>query len=249
MMMQLAVVSDIHGNLVALEAVVAALAAEGVTEVVCLGDVAVFGPQPMQTLARLRQLDWPVVMGNTDAWLLEPKPHPKRDENSQRITEIDMWAAEQLTAEDKATIVTFQPVIERPLGEGMTLLAYHGSPRSYNDVIRATTPDEELAGFFEGYQVTVMAGGHTHTPLVRRWASSFVLNPGSVGLPWQEVASGESINPAWAEYALLGWENGSLAISLRRVPYDFNALIQVVRDSGMPHLEWWLRDWRPGSLP
>lgn len=244
--MQLAVLSDIHGNLVALEAVLVALTAEGVTEVVCLGDVVVFGPQPRQTLARLRELGWPVVMGNTDGWLLDPKPHARRDEDSERITEIDFWAAEQLTAEEKAYIGTFRPVIERPLGEGATLLAYHGSPRSYHDLIRATTPDEELAGFFEGYQATVMAGGHTHTPLLRRWGSSFILNPGSVGLPWQETAPGKTINPGWAEYALLGWESGSLEISLRRVSYDLNELIQAARTSGMPHLEWWLRDWRPG---
>jgi predicted phosphodiesterase len=243
--MQLAIVSDIHGNLVALEALVAALAAEGITQVICLGDVVAFGPQPRQTLARLRQLDWPVVMGNTDAWLLEPKPHPKRDEDSERVTEIEMWSAEQLAAEDKAYIGTFRPVIERPLGNQATLLAFHGSPRSYHDVIKATTPDEELAPFFEGYQATLLAGGHTHTPLLRRWRSSYILNPGSVGLPWHEVAPGEIINPAWAEYVLLGWQDGSLEISLRRVPYDVKELIRVAKASRLPHLDWWLRDWRP----
>jgi diadenosine tetraphosphatase ApaH/serine/threonine PP2A family protein phosphatase len=150
-----------------------------------------------------------------------------------------------LAAEDKAYITTFRPLIERPLGDQATLLAFHGSPRSYHHVIRATTPDEELAPFFEGYQATLLAGGHTHTPLLRRWRSSYILNPGSVGLPWHEVAPGEVVNPAWAEYALLDWQNGSLEISLRRVPYDVKELIRVAKVSGLPHLDWWLRDWRP----
>ncbi|NIW96181.1 MAG: hypothetical protein GWN20_25895, partial [Phycisphaerae bacterium] len=82
--MRLAIISDIHGNLIALEAVLAVLAQEEIDQMVCLGDVAATGPQPHETIARLRELNCPVVMGNTDDWLLNPHPHPVRDENSHR---------------------------------------------------------------------------------------------------------------------------------------------------------------------
>ncbi|HEX5442031.1 MAG TPA: metallophosphoesterase family protein, partial [Ktedonobacterales bacterium] len=73
-MRKIAIIADIHGNLPALEAVLAAVAAEGVERIVCLGDVATLGPQPREVIARLRTLGCPVVMGNTDAILLAPQP-------------------------------------------------------------------------------------------------------------------------------------------------------------------------------
>lgn len=244
--MKVAILADVHGNLVGLEAVVGGIAAEGVDGVVCLGDVAAFGPQPRQVLARLRELGWPVVMGNTDAWLLDPRPHPVRNEDSWRVTEVEMWAAGQLTAEDRGYIGTFRPTVEVSLGGGARLLAFHGSPRSYHDVIRATTPDEELAGFLGGYGAMIYSGGHTHVQLVRRLGASFFVNPGSVGLPWQEIGPGRTVNPGWAEYAVVEWEDGRLDISLRRVPYELNRLIEAVRATDMPLQEWWLKDWVEG---
>ena len=70
--MKLAILSDIHGNLTAFEAVLAELEREQITHIVCLGDVAVMGSQPARVIDRLNDLRIPVVMGNTDAWLLEP---------------------------------------------------------------------------------------------------------------------------------------------------------------------------------
>lgn len=70
--MRIAVIADLHGNLVALEAVLAALADERTDGIVCLGDVAATGPQPRETVERLRAVGCPVVMGNADAWLLDP---------------------------------------------------------------------------------------------------------------------------------------------------------------------------------
>ena len=71
--MKLAIFSDIHGHLVALEAVLADVAREGCEQMVCLGDVAANGPQPREVIARLRELNIPIVQGNTDEWLLNPQ--------------------------------------------------------------------------------------------------------------------------------------------------------------------------------
>ncbi|MBI3286567.1 MAG: metallophosphoesterase family protein [Chloroflexi bacterium] len=72
--MRVAIFSDIHGNLVALEAILAEIERERVDQMICLGDVAATGPQPAETLHRLRELNCPVVMGNTDARFLNPQP-------------------------------------------------------------------------------------------------------------------------------------------------------------------------------
>lgn len=246
--MRIAIISDIHGNLPALEAVLADLGQADVDQVICLGDVAVFGPQPQEVIARLRELNCAAVMGNTDAWALEPRPHGMRDENTRRVYEIELWGARQLTSAGLDYLRTFQPTVEMSLGGGgERLLAYHGSPRSSVEVIVATTPDEELAGMLSGSRATVMAGGHTHQQMLRRYNEAALINPGSVGLPYERVtATGQVRHPPRAEYALAGWEDGVLSVDFRRVPFDVDLLIQTALESGMPHAGWWIQGWSRG---
>ncbi|GAB4448411.1 MAG: metallophosphoesterase family protein [Anaerolineae bacterium] len=241
--MRVALIADIHGNLPALEAALAEIAAERVDEVVCLGDVAAFGPQPRAVLARLRTLNGPVVMGNTDAWLLDPQPHPYRDEDTARVYEVERWCAAQLEPADLDYVRTFRPTVTVPLGDDDTLLCYHGSPRSNMDSIFAATPDDALAPMLAGHRATALAGGHTHTPMVRRYRASLLVNPGSVGLPFTDTVRGEARNPAWAEYALLTRTPGRLDAALRRVSYPVDAIIDAAFASGMPHVEWWTKGW------
>ncbi|HEU5440176.1 MAG TPA: metallophosphoesterase family protein [Ktedonobacterales bacterium] len=243
--MRTAIIADMHGNLVALDAVLAEIRAEGVEQVVCLGDVAATGPQPAQVLARLRELGCPQVMGNADAFLLEPTVTADAQDQQRKIEEIDVWCAGQLSEEDRAFLAGFKPTVSVPLGEGTTLLAYHGSPRSYVEVITAETPDATLAEMFAGHQAQVFAGGHTHVQMLRRHRDTLVVNPGSVGLPMDAVPPAEGImNAVWAEYAVVTVEGGRLEVSLRRTPFDGGALLRAADESGMPHATWWKADWR-----
>lgn len=241
--MRVAILADIHGNLTAFDAVLQALAQEHVDQMVCLGDVAIFGPQPQATLQRLQTLGCPVVMGNTDAWALAPTPHPWRNEETPRFNDIELWGAQQLTAAALTFIRTFQPTVALDLGE-TTLLCYHGSPRSYHDPIVATTTDIELAPLLGDTTAHLLAGGHTHQPYVRRYRNQWLLNPGSVGLPFEHLPDGAVRNPPWAEYALVTQSAQQSSIELRQVPYDLDALIAAVHNSAMPHADWWLGDWR-----
>src|SRR5258708_31692588 len=93
--MRVALISDIHGNCVALEAVLADIERAGVDQVVCLGDVAATGPQPHAVIERLRATGCPVVMGNADVWLLNPQLSETEDEATRQIEEIDLWCAAQ----------------------------------------------------------------------------------------------------------------------------------------------------------
>ena len=77
-MVRLALISDIHGNLPAFDAVLAHISGRNISQIVCLGDVMASGPQPREALARLKALACPVVMGNTDAWMLTPPLTPFR---------------------------------------------------------------------------------------------------------------------------------------------------------------------------
>ncbi len=242
--MRIALLADIHGNLVALETVLHEVAQDSVDQIICLGDVGALGPQPHEVIDRLRHLHCSVILGNTDTWLLSPQGAKTSD--SATLRTITSWCAEQLTPEDRSYLHTFSPLLELPLDEGRTLLCYHGSPRSFDDVIAATTPDAVVKQMLAGFAATVMVGGHTHIQMIRRYEDAYLVNVGSVGLPGVNAGSPElpdNQHVHWAEYGVLSSESGRLSIELRRIPLDMAAVLQAGTHSGMPHIEWWLQKW------
>ncbi len=242
--MKLALISDIHGNLFALNAALNAIQNQNIDQIICLGDIAAFGPQPRQVIARLQEINCPIIMGNTDEWLLNPKPHPIRDDDSPKITAVDMWVANQLTTADKSFIQTFQPTIRQQLNERISLLCFHGSPRSNTELIHATTAEDKLTEALNGETATIMAGGHTHTQLIRRHQQSYIINPGSIGLPYEYKTDSTDVRtPPWAEYAIITVEKDKLNITLNHIRYDIRPLIKVAHQSRMPYADWWTQDW------
>jgi predicted phosphodiesterase len=246
-MPKVAILADIHGNLPALEAVLTEIAAEGIERIVCLGDVATLGPQPHEAIARLRGLGCPVVMGNTDADLLALQ----RDKNTTGSNwgnddfDFDQWCAARLTDDDVAYLQTFQPTISVSLGDGMTLLCYHGSPRSYDERITAETTDDALHEMLAETPAQLYVGGHTHQQLLRRYRDAVVLNPGTVGFAKDAIPPAALVsNPSWAEYASIASDGGQLEVSLRRVRFDLNALFAAQDATGIPRIYWRKGDWR-----
>ena len=242
----IALIAEIHGNLAALDAVLDALRAEPPDQIVCLGDVAATGPQPREVWRRMQGLGCPVVMGNADAQLLHvPLPATEADEDARRITDIDRWCAAQLDDADRAFLASFQPIVEISLGEERRPLCCHGSPRSYDDVIVATTSDNELDGMIAGSDATIIAGGHTHVRMLRAYRGREIVNLGSVGLAYQFFPDGGVHVPPWAEFALLSQaDTVAVSVDFRRVPYDRDATVRAMIEREMPHAAWWAADWR-----
>lgn len=244
--MRVGLISDVHGNRIALDAVLAELEREGVDEIVCLGDVVV-GPQPAETLARIRELGCPVVMGNWDAAFLGDMPEPK-DEVGKKLVEIGEWWAKSLSSADRDFMQSFAPIYELEL-DGRRVVFFHGSPHSYDDWIFSTTPDEELRAMFDGFDVPVLVGGHTHLQMIRRFDESVIVNPGSVGLPFREWWPRPVRISPWAEYGILSGTDGRLSLDLRRTGFDVDAFLALSLESGMPHAQWWADCWdRDGSV-
>jgi putative phosphoesterase len=239
--MRLGIISDIHGNLLALEAVLAELELETPDRLICLGDV-VAGPRAHDALARVRELECPVIMGNWDAWSVDGMPEPSSTVE-KRLYDLGAFWARDLDEDDREFIRTFVPRIELEL-DGTHLLCFHGSPRSYDHWIVATTPDAEVRDMLDGLGAPVLVGGHTHLQMLRRYEDSVFVNPGSVGMPF-ELWSPEAVQIApRAEYALVSVADGALAIDLRRTRYDVEAHLRAGLDSGMPHAEWWAASWQ-----
>jgi predicted phosphodiesterase len=237
--MRIAVLSDIHGNGVALDAALADLERHPADLAICLGDAIQGGPEPDRVARRLRDLKWPVVMGNADAWLLTGRETGTETADAERyakMLEVRDWSLGRLGTEDRAFIANFAPTVTLPLEGGRALLGFHGSPASFDDLILPSTPEEEFERLLAPHAASVLTGGHVHLQFVRHLGRTFHFNPGSVGLAYRhdQDRSRPRLDP-WAEYAVLDSQDERLALEFRRVPYGVEALVASFRDSGRPH--------------
>ena len=96
---------------------------------------------------------------------------------------------------------------------------------------------------FAGAEAAVLVGGHTHLQMLRRFGPSVIVNPGSVGQPFSQWWPREIRVGHWAEYGVIDAGDERLTVDLRRVPYDVEALLGLLRESGMPHANWWIDSW------
>jgi predicted phosphodiesterase len=218
--MRVAALYDIHGNLPALEAVLAELDTLACDRIVAGGDMAL-GPCPAEVLEALERrgdrISW--VRGNCDrdmATVLHREPRPEHAwEDRLR------WAAEQLTAEQRERLGSLPLSLSLEIdGLGRTLF-FHATPRSDDEIVTRLSPDTRFAGSLAGVSERVLVSGHSHVQfdravLGRRW-----INAGSVGMPYQGRPG--------AFWALLGPE-----VELRSTPYDFELASEQIGASGFP---------------
>lgn len=240
--MRIALISDIHGNNIALDAILADIATQEVDQIICLGDVASLGPEPQQVLARLRALNCPCLMGNHDEDLIRPELAPAP---GTRLGDLTAWCTEQLTEEDLAFLQSFQKILKISLEEGKTMLCCHATPRSNNEFLLATTPHEEIDAMLAGHKADVIAFGHNHTQIMRLHYKTILVSCGSVGYPiiqpWPpgQLASLHS----WSEYAIVDSRGERISVELYRIPVDINAIKEAVHNSTMPDIGTFLEMW------
>jgi predicted phosphodiesterase len=242
-MTRIALISDIHSNVVALRAVLSDIRRNGVDQIVCLGDVVNLGPQPNEVIEILAESGCPCIMGNHDEFMLNPELVHSYAKSPQVIESVD-WCRSRLSREDLEFIRTFEREREIPLGETATLYVFHGSPRSNVEDILATTPADTLDDMLAGATATVMAGGHTHIQMLRQHHGSLLVNPGSVGLAFKDyVGGGQPRILSHAEYAIVEEVGGTLEIGLRRVSLDRNKLVAAQTQSTHPLREFLIKQY------
>jgi putative phosphoesterase len=208
--MDVAVISDIHSNLVALEAVLDDM--PPVDAYVCAGDVVGYGPWPAECLETVRELDAPTVMGNHDRAVATDSAFAF---NSMAKAGVD-YAREHLS--DEQTDWLYDLPIERRECDGRVKLV-HGHP---DDPDRYTYPAMFNRDMLGNEDVLVM--GHTHVQAAKEYDEGIVMNPGSVGQP-------RDGDPR-AAYAVLDLD--AMTVEERRVEYDIDAVESAVADAGLP---------------
>lgn len=238
--MRIGLISDIHGNFTALEAILSDMNRQPVDSLICLGDIATIGPEPKQVFKKLMSLDCTFIMGNHDSALLDTSRILDYQIAPNLISTVE-WCAQQLDQHEMDFLHSFKPTAEVSLDGQLSLLFFHGSPLSNTRQILATTPAEELDKIFNEHAADVFIGGHTHIQMVRQHNGKLILNPGSVGTPFRSAYK-PGTSPVllpWAEYAVLNSENGSLSVDMRRVPYNTAHFKETVKQSRMPLPELW----------
>ncbi len=249
--MRLAVLSDIHGNLPALQAVLADMECCGDFDMTwCLGDLAALGGQPrecVQALLALRDRwgedKFKLIGGNTDRYLVTgarlPFARAKDDTEfaayrAQVLSSsaIFAWNLSQLNWQEYELLrdILGHETKLTVAGYG-TVIGVHAIPGDDESVaLRPDSPQEEAADALLDRQGRLALCGHTHHAMDRGVGSWRVVNPGSVGLSFG--------NPGRAEWAILEWQDGDLSVDLRRVPYDVEATLQAWAELGYPELDW-----------
>ncbi|MFD4632652.1 metallophosphoesterase family protein [Streptomyces sp. NPDC058284] len=225
MLNRIAVLSDIHGVLPALEAVLAEPDVRAADRIVLTGDIAA-GPQPVQVLDALVGLGdravW--ISGNADRELLEHR----RGERDTFPDPIAPWAAEQLRPDHLALLAALPPSARLRLDGLGDVLFCHATPRDDEEIVLVDSPLERWQEVLGGVDpdVRTVVCGHTHMPFVRLAHGRTVVNPGSVGMPYGSPG---------AHWALLG-----PGIDLRTTHYDIEAAVtDVTRDSDYPEITAW----------
>ncbi len=231
--MRIAILSDIHGNIVALEAALKHLAQHGNADrIVITGDMFVFGPAPTEVLAALQQLpNVCFLRGNTDRYLLEKTYAARASSDSwqDQLLFSFCWTAERLGDEGRRFIEALASfrVIEE---EGRRLLAVHGSPRSDEEGLTSATTAKDLQEMSLDPAVVAIVGGHTHIPLNRIINEVQVVNAGSGGLPFDGIP--QACYAVISNLAARG--NKPPQVELARVAYDVEKVVKQLYTVQIP---------------
>jgi len=225
--MRIAILSDIHGNQVALEAVLQDIDHQpDISQIIIAGDLCLNGPRPREVLSIVQQLGCPVIQGNVDADVAGQNEQ-KRVKKQDTIG----WTREQI-GQDGINYLASLPFYHLVVNtQGTDLLVVHANPLNQEDAIYSTTPDSQLEVFLGNLAPTIgaLAFGHYHVAYQRRWRDLLLVDVGSCGLPRDKDKR--------ASYAILSWEEHTWQAEHRRVPYDVSATTKQLKQCGIPHFE------------
>ncbi|MEO7202081.1 MAG: metallophosphoesterase family protein [Candidatus Tumulicola sp.] len=220
--MRIAIISDIHGNLVGLDACLADLLAQGGADaIVAAGDLCLDGPKPKKVLQRLAEVGARCIRGNTDRYIAAGD----LDEASAIQDSQVAWTRGEL-GEKWLTWLRELPFALRIGDEGNQLLIVHANPKTDDEHLWPDADEATLERLIGDEPATAIAFGHLHVPYVRMWRGKLLINVASAGLP----KDGDSR----ACYAIVTERDGGWQVKHRRVSFDVKKVATQLADCGIP---------------
>jgi predicted phosphodiesterase len=222
---RIAILSDIHGNALALDACLDDLASRGGADaIVAAGDLCLDGPKPKRVLKRLREIGARCLRGNTDRMVGEGNS-AELDPEDARCVE---WTRAQIGGEWTRWLAELPHTLAFGDGED-GLLICHANPHSDDEHVWPDAYDDTLERLFDGVPQRTIAFGHLHLAYVRVWRGRTLVNVASAGLPKDGDPN--------AHYAILTQRSGGWEVQSRRVPFDVAKVARQLRKSGIPDVE------------
>jgi predicted phosphodiesterase len=225
--LRLAVVSDSHGTLTALEAVVADLRAQAVDEILLGGDLVQGGRQPAETLDLIAALGWPAVLGNADLAVLEVaagQPLSAGEAFDEALIRGLRWTADRLSPAQLDRLRALPRQLRRPI-EGGDFVLVHATPWSVEDVVLPDAPAEVAERMLAAAGARVLAYGHIHTAYRRSVGAGLLASVGAVA-----GSNDRDRRPAYTIFTL----GREVDVEVRRVEYDGAAEVAALRASDFP---------------
>jgi putative phosphoesterase len=224
-----AVITDIHGNLPALQAALARIEELGIESVFCGGDLVGYGPHPNEVCALIAERGIPTIYGNYDFAIARDL----EDCGCAYVTAHDRELGQRSvdwtlahTSQDSKDFMRGLPFdLHFPVGN-VDVHLVHGSPRKVNEYLFEDKPASLYKRLAAAESDPVLVFGHTHKPWVREYGGVLFVNCGSIGKP-------KDGDPRGA-FAILTPAAGSVAVGIERIEYDADAVAAEVREAGLP---------------
>lgn len=230
-MLKIAIISDIHANLPALQAVLEDIHAFGADQVYCLGDLTDAAPWHNEVIDLIRSRQIPVIMGNHDERIafnhpVLPLPKHSKAEQEARYTAIN-YTKDTITPDNKAFLANL-PRFIRLSFPAVTLLLVHGSARSNDEYLYEQHAAEDVLSMLADHQADVLITGHTHLSYIRPLAQArkMVMNTGAVGRSKEQ--------DRLAAYLQLTIAGETVSPVIRKVAYPIADTIAGIRNSPIP---------------
>lgn len=235
--MRLLLLSDIHGNFTALQAIEKKFGAGSFDHIINCGDSLVYGPFPNETLAWLTKHNTLSILGNTDKKvmkLLRGKSFKKPGKQEKRI--MYTWTADILSKSSrrylktlsKSTNLTLRPVSSGSPERFIQLGIFHGSPAAHHEFLFDDTPDARFLELAEQTDCQIIVTGHSHTPYHKYLANTHFINPGSVG----RMFDGDPKTSC----AILILNAGNIQVEHFRISYRIDKVVSAIKANQLPDI-------------
>jgi putative phosphoesterase len=228
--MKIAFISDIHGNAVALEAVIEHIKKQQIEKVYVLGDICYRGPNPKRSLDLVRSLQTEVIKGNADEWVIRGvEPGEVPDKALELMNKERDWTVSQLDQSDMEYLDSLPKEINFS-AHGVSFSLFHATPDNLFDVILPNTDDEILqTKLMSAAEADIYVYAHIHKPYIRYLKGKAIMNIGSVGLPFDGLAK--------ASYGIVEITEDGITTSIERVRFDIEQVTMQYKALGYPNAD------------